>query len=363
MHRMNRQIVFVLLLTCSAVSRAQERPIHLGTKLHPAGSIIPHSEDIRQLAQGVPRGFQLEVSRFNISKESWESCHCFARTGWALSIFDYGKPKQLGQSYNLIYFVEPYLKPSGRLKFSYRAGMGLSYLTKVYDEQANPDNLFFSNQISGLLLVGLHASYELNPSWSLNSGVSYQHISNGGLRQPNKGMNFPTLTIGLDHVLRPYEGALPAYSIPPTDKSIRFFTKLIWTNKTVDADDEWPEVQKNVVGLEAGVLKPISPNHGLSIGVEMLSDGAWEEQARRLNEDYSPLSGNVLIGHHFLIGRFSFSQQAGIYTLKKYPRTPASWYQRYGLDYMMTDHMQFGFTLKAHGHVAEIMDLRLGWVF
>jgi hypothetical protein len=32
-------------------------------------------------------------------------------------------------------------------------------------------------------------------------GLRYNHISNGGIKKPNKGMNFPMVTIGLNRYL------------------------------------------------------------------------------------------------------------------------------------------------------------------
>lgn len=362
MNRASHWLCLLALISC-ITSNAQSRPIYLGLKFHPTGSILPHSQEIRSLANTRPRGFQIEASRFNISQKSWESCHCFARTGIAFSVIDYGNPNQLGQSNNLYLFVEPYLKTSGRLMFSYRAGMGFSYLTKTFDEINNPENLFFSSPISGLLMVGVNANYHPTPNWALNTGISYYHISNRGIQQPNLGMNFPMLTIGVDHILRASEESLPSYSRPELDRRTKTFAKVIWTNKTTEEDDQWMESVDQVLGVELGLLKPIGLNHGLSIGFEILSDGSWSESGRRDSKDYSPLSASILAGHHFLIGQFSFSQQIGIYTLKDFPNTPDDWYQRYGLSYMANKNIQLGFTLKAHGHVAEILDLRLGWVF
>lgn len=359
-------IIGMVLLTLSiSIGHAQEilHPVYLGIKIHPTGSILPHSQEIKSLATTMPRGFQIEASRFNISQKSWESCHCFARTGIAYTIFDYGNLKQLGQSHNLSLFVEPYLKTEGKLTFSYRAGMGFSYLTRTFDEIDNPENFFFSAPISGLLMVGLKINYQPSSEWVLNIGLSYYHISNGGIRQPNLGMNFPMLTFGIDHVLRPPDGPLPSYSKPELDRNARFYSKLIWTNKTTEKDGEWVESQDPVLGFEVGILKPIGLTHGLSLGFEVLSDNSWKERGKREMMDYSPLSASILAGHHFLIARFSFSQQIGIYVLKDFPNTPDNWYQRYGLAYMLNKNIQLGFTLKAHGHVAEIMDIRIGWVF
>ena len=37
----------------------------------------------------------------------------------------------------------------------------------------------------------------------LTASGNYNHISNGGLKQPNKGINYPTLALGLDYIPNP----------------------------------------------------------------------------------------------------------------------------------------------------------------
>ena len=71
---------------------------------------------------------------------------------------------------------------------------------------------------------------------------------------------------------------------------------------------------------------------------------------------------SLALGHEFLLGRFLFSQQFGIYLYKPY-RVGDDVYQRYGLVYRATDRFQVGINLKAHKHVADFLDIMLGMNF
>ena len=70
----------------------------------------------------------------------------------------------------------------------------------------------------------------------------------------------------------------------------------------------------------------------------------------------------MLIGHEFLLGRFTFSQKIGpyIYNIGKY-NDPV--YQRYGLNFYITENFFTGIHVKAHRHVADFMEIKLGWTF
>jgi len=70
----------------------------------------------------------------------------------------------------------------------------------------------------------------------------------------------------------------------------------------------------------------------------------------------------VLLGIDILFGRFSFLHQWGIYYYEPYPARNRA-YQRYGLNFRFSRKLYTGVNIKAHGHVADLMDLRLGFIF
>ncbi len=361
-------LIILIGLTLKANSQntnESSRPIFLGVKSHLGGFIIPHRDTLKDIASSTPRGLQIDISRFNISEKSWRSCNCYARTGFSLSYFDYGNKAQLGQSYNLSFFLEPYFNVNNRLNFSYRASMALSYLNKPYDENSNPENLFYSSALSYMLNVSLHLNYKFNPNLILNGGLFYNHISNGGMKQPNLGMNFPTAALGLDYVFNPVRSDLNKYQkISEYNRELRYYTRLIASIKTVEAfDSSMSDVQRPVFGLEAGLIKPVSKLNALLIGCEYISDGSWKLRNQRWGEDFDHRTFNIMAGHGFLLGRFIFSQQLGLYAYKDYPNTSSIFYQRYALFYQLGKYLNLGFSMKTHLEVAEIMDVRIGTTF
>ena len=102
--------------------------------------------------------------------------------------------------------------------------------------------------------------------------------------------------------------------------------------------------------------------HGIGLEIELVHDWSLKEQNKQSAEyvDHRVVSG--LLRHHFLFGKFDFSQALGLYLYKEYP-TEANIFQRYLLEYKVTKHLQFGFSLKAHFVTAEQMDMRLSYLF
>lgn len=362
-----RIAICILLFLIIENSFAQElkKPLYIGIKGHVYGTIIPHRDTLNDIASSTPRGVQLELSSFNISEDAWLQCNCFAKTGVQLAYYNFGNPRELGHSLNAIIFLEPIINPRGRLNFSFRAGFGLTYLNRVFDKEENPRNLFYSSHLSNIMLIALQANYQINKKWSANLGAQYNHISNGGIRQPNLGMNYPMVNLGVDYIINAPD-EIPDYKKKGfEDKKDNWYFRFSYSIKTIPSEDSLDsEPQRPVYGIEFGYLKRLSRLSAISLGTEILYDHSWRYRINSFGpNDFDYRTINFLIGHNFMMGKFIFNQQMGIYAYKNFPNGEGLFYQRFGLFYTIGNYLNLGFTMKSHLEVAEIMDVRLGVLF
>lgn len=354
-------IVVFLIVPKSILAQENESSSILGFKTH-SSFIIPHSEDLKAISGSYPLGIQIEWSKLNLSQTAWEQCNCYSKVGLSFSYFNYRNPEILGNSYNLILFSEPYLSFSNRFYFTFRTGIGLTYLNQVYDEETNPQNTFYSSPISFIVLLNLAANYRINQQWSVNLTAHYNHISNGGISHPNKGMNFPGIGLGIDYALQPVSFK-PRQKIEMEKGKVMGYGRLFATRKTVKASDSFSEQTKLMFGLAGGAMFRITNFSALSGGLELFRDNTLSVEAERRNINKSPYVVGAGIGHHFIFGKFNFNQQMIYYLYKPFEFTGKRFYQRYELAYKLNNYLLVGVSLKAHGHVAENFDLRLGVVF
>lgn len=344
----------ITLLTFGQVFSARDSTIVSAGYAAQYGSILPHSRDLAQFAGHRPWGFQAEISRLRLNKSSWDHCNCYSKNGIALSYYNFGDPDVLGSSINTYIFAEPQLI-SGKYKLGIRAGLGLTLLTKTYHEQSNPDNLFFSETLNVLSILQLNGSARLSNQWSLNIGTGFHHISNGGRSRPNKGMNF--ILFGIGAIYNPYHSTFPErkknmhYS-----KALHYYTGLSYNTRSIEALPGQEDQRRPVFNLQTGFYKPVALMHAFGLALEYSHDGSLKEKFR--GTDFSHHIVSLLPRHHFIFGKFDFSQALGIYVYRDYP-LPYAIFQRYALMYGITNHLQAGFSLKSHGHVAEQMDVRL----
>ncbi|TRX60834.1 acyloxyacyl hydrolase [Fulvivirga sp. M361] len=338
-----------------------QNPTIFGARSH-YGFIIPHSSELKNISQTNPWGFQIEWSKLMVKDKSWNNCNCYAQTGLSFTYFNHANPKQLGNSYNLIYFVEPYLSFNRKLFYSFRAGTGVTFLDKVHDEVSNPDNTFYSSPISFLLLMNFNINYRITNQYTASITAQYNHISNGGMKQPNKGMNFPTFGLGISYSPNPTK-----LQRKPTLRSkkgtIDGYARLFGTLPNVEATEQLPDKRKLLIGLSGGALWYMTNFNALNLGVELVRDESHREAAARAGKSDDHHLIGITLGHNFVFGKFTFNQQLGYYAYKPFPFTSKDFYQRYELLYLIGKKYQVGTSLKAHGHVAENLDVRFGILF
>jgi hypothetical protein len=118
----------------------------------------------------------------------------------------------------------------------------------------------------------------------------------------------------------------------------------------------------NIFGFATQYTKQIARINALSIGSELWFDHSLQERLRRdTTNDKSSWRSGMLLGHTFLMGKISFSQQIGIYTYNPTGYFPLL-YQRYGMLYQFNKTWSGGLNVLVHGHVANFLDFRLAYM-
>ena len=356
-------ISIFLLFSTQVHAQEKQKPTLIVGLNNQYGFIIPHSEELKEISASNPWGLAADISKLNYSDKSWRNCNCYSKLGLSFAYYNYQNPDQLGSSYNLILFVEPYLGFRRKVHISLRAGMGATYLDKVYDEVTNPENLFYSSPLSFILLVQLKLYYKINKNNSFYLSGNYNHISNGAISKPNKGMNFPTIGLGYEHTIRPVPLIKKNLEDDFDPRKIGKYMRIFWNVRTVPETPEYKEQHDIMIGMEAGILKRLSRINGLLTGMEFSYDGLYNEEINRQNLDSSPYIFSLHFGHYFIFGKFSFTQQMAWYVYKSYPFNEQEFFQRYAIYWQFNKWINCGFSLKSHGHVAEYMDVRMGVSF
>ncbi len=339
-----------------------KNPWFWGVSAHPWGYIVPHSSELEAVDLNMPLGLQLEGGWHLNGQKTWDQCRCYPRAGFSLLVFDYQNPEELGQSINFTGFIEPFVSFRSNWQASFRLGAGLSYLTQVYDSLTNPNNLFYSSPLSFMLRTQLNVHYRFSPKWEARLSGHFQHISNGGISKPNKGMNFPSVSLGVLYAPSSIELPLREYAQPLDSLYASRWQHRVFLAAGMKEIDDNNEKKYPAFGGTYYITRIVSRNSGFHLGASYLWDGSMRIRRQQREEAVNSHSISVLGGHEFLMGRFIFSQALGVY-LHKPSSEHDTMYHRWGLYYRANQRVLVGFNLKAHRHIADILDFRLGYTW
>lgn len=335
----------------------------VGAQIH-AGFIIPHAADLRAISQSTPVGVTLEYSRINLRRSAFERCNCFARIGGYVNYMAFNNPAELGRSFGAGAFFEPLIRYGKPVSFSVRTTAGLAYLTRIYDPQTNSRNTFFGASLNGWLSVSAATHIRLNRHFQVTVSANYNHISNGGSRQPNRGMNFPTVSMGLVYTPQPLPFPEPK-NWPKPLLTRRFVVRVapFGSVRTLPQTDLFPERATWLLGVTATAGWRLNRFHALSGGTEVVSDGYIREQRRRENRPPDGWQAALLGGYELWLGRYVFATHLGWNAYQPDSVPDGRVFQRYQLLYAPAPHIRVGVGLKAKLNVAEGFDVRVGVEF
>jgi hypothetical protein len=327
-----------------------------------SGYVLVDNRKLAQLNLHHPLLFQVDLSILKNRQQVWDYCGCFMKNGISLSYTDLGNAHSLGNAISILLYTEPHLVWSTKFKLTLRTGAGLTYTNRVYHVETNPTNITISKHLSFLLSINPNLYFSINNRTAVNFGVQINHISNGGTRWPNWGLNFATAGIGFEYTIHP-QILNKRKTTPFSARSIKYAVHIFGGRHHSDPQDQWTEKRRMVAGINIGVLKPLGRINSLGIGGEIYYDGIAKVLEAQSGMHYHLLIGSVSLQHYFTLGKVLFGQQLAYYVTPLNPNIKTHIYQRYLLEYKIKGPWYAGVSLRAHGKISDYLTLTTGLIF
>ncbi|MDR0794187.1 MAG: acyloxyacyl hydrolase [Chitinophagaceae bacterium] len=351
------------------------------------GFVWVHTAQVESVRGTKPQSLSFSFVKQYTDEKTYQKWHFFARQGVQFTYTDFHQPATsvLGKAYILSYILQPIIPLNENLNLVFTGTFGGAYLTRPYNANTNPGNQSYSESLNARLGLSAGLEYNIGENYALNLSADYNHISNGGMKQPNRGINYPTASIGI--VYHTNSNRLPKYQKVKDDSwkqdnGIKKDFSIFFSPKDgyakIDPSQAyntgaWKQQWKALIGGNIQFSKRVSGVNALNLGVETYYDGAVASIKNNRGYPSSNMFVGLLAGNEFIIGRFLFSQQLGWYLYKntKYLDTTyynqnngtniyaTPFYQRYGIKYRFSDNWFAGFNLLAHGKTADFFDFRL----
>ena len=327
------------------------------------GSTVVHTPAVKAIGGARPFGFGFEYSKQAKDSATYHLCSAFPRRGVQLQYVHYGTPL-LGNSYIASYFFQPEYRLTNVINFHYRASIGFSYSDNPnrdpYDT-ANK-NLNYSLWINPYLQLGAGIGFRLSKHTTLDLFGSLNHMSNGNIRRPNKGLNWITSSATL--VYNPSSSLLPKYRRVHdkywVGRPWNYTIGTMYVSKQDYAGFTAAYQRMYAVGGFVEASKQIGRIHAFVTGIQAYYNDLKIDPPNPY-VPYSPLKhsailAGVYVGHEFLMGRFILNQIIGAY-ITPHPAIYTNLFHQHSLRYLIDRHWQAGFGLKAHESDADFICL------
>lgn len=349
------------LLACPVFGQAQPTPKSwiYGGYAH-GGFILTNSPFMRHLAVSHPTGFELNLQKQTTGSQNWHQLYQFPKIGYSLIYFDLHN-EVLGRSFAASTYINKSLIKTRKGELNWRLGVGLAYLTRVYDQETNYKNSVASTSLNATMHTRFEYDLRVSPRFSLLAGLGLNHYSNGAFQKPNQGINIPTLSFGLNYhtvsEVITQEQPLPEFS-----------SEIFYNFSTTAGVRQISALNPKkflVQSVTAAAGKPLNRKSNLVLGAEIFYDRSLKVQQQTdttLTGKPFPdtKKGGIYLGHELLFGNLAFETQLGCYVYRPY-KAGTFYYERLGLKYDFTPHIFAGLNLKIHGFAADVVECRVGF--
>lgn len=313
--------------------------------------------------------FTVEIGRQTDGSQEWHHAYGLPAYGFGVSVAAIGS----GISRPLdayTFFSWPFARPSERLQVTTDFGMGVSWNWKALDHQTNAYTTVLGSNLNARIDWGFYLRYLATSQASLYAGLDFTHRSNGGMRQPDQGINVIGPSVGVRYNFAPERYKLPI-NAPST-----FHPSWEWifggTAGRKNVIDEVNNLDHNfgALGVTTALQRHFYRYGKFAVGTDLMYDGSTGARVLDpLNDDvHSGGLGDRLAlglygGYEHVIGRFGAIVQVGYKAVNGSddPRA-GSLYERYGWRYNVNDNFWGQFSVRAiNDRKADALEFGFGY--
>ncbi len=355
MVRICRLLLLTLLLSFSfSLLSAQKKvyPYSIDFNYH-LGRVFLYGDNFVG-SKGGANTFVLAFNKQTLGNREWERTYNYPNYGLSL-VCQKNNQSFLGNVYSLMFHYTHYFFER---RLAMKIADGLSFATKPFDLNDNPDNVFITSTLSNGFLFSLQWKEEnLWRGLGWQAGLSFTHYSNGKIKLENKGLNTWFGHIGLNYSLGEEQKGFIAKGIcEELDKSLHYnFVARGGVNENTSRTG-----YDKLYTLSFYVDKRVNKKSRIQFGCDYFaSDFLKHELIASGRGDYSSKRVGLFFGHDLVFNKFSIPIQVGYYVYNPTNYKKAI-YQRVGAMYLFNKHLFMSLAVKVHLGSAEALEYGLG---
>jgi len=367
-------LVLIILIACPALAQKGFHHKLRSPNLVMEGKVyygwtLDHHIEITPYKRHYP-AFEVSLQRATYGRTRWEYMYNYPLIGIAYWYSDLGKTKPLGEAHAVFPFINfPLLGKKG-FNIYFRLGVGLGYLTKKYDRYENYENLAIGSHLNGNVNLLVEARMNMGKRLIAAGGVSLVHFSNGGIKQPNYGLNMPGVNLSLAYRLSTENPYMKRKLLP--ELYLFEFDGKRYVNVDVDvafgAKSMQPMLGKGnmylVSAVWANMMWPVGYKGRLGFGVDISFDGSdkktLELRGVYPEHDIQLVNTGLNAAYEMAFSRMAIMMNLG-WQLTGLDKRDGYVYEKLALRFGINENLYTALTLKANYGKADFISLGVGY--
>lgn len=344
--------------------------------------INPDNTKINSIAN-----FSLRMTKQVDGSQDWHYRYNGFYYGVGLFHGRFNYSKQLGNPFALYGLIGFNILHINRFSLKVEMALGFSGIWQGYDNE-HRYNVAVSTPIESYIHGDLEGYFSLNKHWQINLGATFIHFSNGNMRQPNKGINILTPSLGVTYIPRQIQHIDNKQAKQISEKKEKFSPywqsqyNLYFAQKGVYVFYEQPDkeglMQEDtargvypIFGLQARCLRKFAINHAFGLGLDLSynkSIGKNEESYYYPNNykdnlsSYQHLTFSAFLSYEYNIHRLSIMLEPGWYLYKYKDSYLPKMFERINLRYQFNKGIFVQLGIRAYDfRKADYIEWGLGY--
>ncbi len=344
-----------------------------GLQLH-AGKILKHTSKLFINPPSKSELIAITFSKQTSGNKLWQQNFGRPKVGYQIVWQPTNNAQLLGQLMAVAPTIQFGLGKKQSSTFIISTGAG--FATKHWQRIPYTDSInnYLGSTINFFVQLGYAKKILESKKVLVQGGAAFTHISNGGVRKPNFGINQASLFVSLQQASKQNIAVAENYKKVSTTKKV-FKNKWGAACRIGGSFAEYgiadgPLLPIGVAAMQANYT--IGKKHKLFAGLEAERNGKTDFFIKYTHQpSTNPWKDatyySTIVGNEFLLGKASIYTQVGLFVNNPYLKSSV-WYSKFGMLYYPFQKAEnygkgfcVGLLLKANGFTADYPEVGLGY--
>jgi hypothetical protein len=312
----------------------------------------------------------VEIGRQTDGGSEWHQLYGIPSYGFGFSVASFRNDvKHARPMEAYTFFSWPFLRLSDRLDLTTDFGMGMSWHWKEVDDTTESLETKLGSDLNARIDWGFYLRYASTPRITIFTGIDYTHRSNGGMVQPDRGINVIGPKVAVQYSLARTPSPPLVVDRPPFHPTWEFIVggaggvkNVIERADPLTRGDFW------TLDTTAAVQRQFYRFGKIAAGTDVTYDGSLGARIDGANTMWRADAGQrwavgIYGGYEHIVGRFGAIVQVGEYVFRGFAASDSTrLYQRFGWRYHMSDRCWSTVAIRAiEGRKANALEFGVGY--